>query len=159
MKKQSMIAMFALASLTILSLGCHQPKDGYSNASTSWNWTGTAPLSADIDGVHYQATNGSVASPFGAIVLTGSDNTDSTVSIIFTGIPEMDVLYDCPSTAKLGFDIKSSTSDDYFAATSGEVKVLSLTGNTIEGMFYGTVKDSATGVTHTLKNGYFKMSK
>ncbi len=145
--------MRALTSLVFLVASCSRPKSN----GTDFTWSGTAPLSVDIDGHHFQATTSLVANVSGAIELFGSNSSDTTVTITFTGVPAVDAIYNTPSPANLGMEIKTTT-NDFFTASSGQVKVLSLVGTTIEGDFYGTVKDSM-GVSHTYKNGYFKMTQ
>lgn len=155
MKKHSFIVMLAVVAFPLLSTGCHKP---YSHSQTDFNWTGTAPLSVDIDGTPYQATQSSVASPTGAIVLTGSDGSSTSVEVVFKSVPSESQKYNAPDAVNFVVNTQSSSSSDSYSATTGEAEVTSLVGNTIEGKFYGTVKDT-NGKTHVLTNGYFKMSK
>jgi len=168
MKKRSMIAVLALASMSLVSLGCKKSKSttttptggGPGPGSTSWTWSGTAPLSVDIDGVHYQATNGYATSIVGVFAITTSNGSDTGVTVSFTGTPTAGTIYNCPSPANIGFGVQASgTGGNYEALAGGQIKVIAITDSTIEGQFYGTVKDpsSSSGTTHTMANGYFKV--
>jgi len=162
MKKQIMIAAVALASISLLSVGCKKSKSSTPGSSTDWTWSGTAPLSVDIDGVHYQATTGSATSVVGVLAVTSSNGSDTGVTVSFVGTPTAGTVYDCPSPANIGFGVQAvGTGGNYEALSGGKVKVLSITDSTIEGEFYGTVKDpsSSSGTTHSMTNGYFKVQR
>lgn len=158
-----MIALLALASMSLLTVSCKKKSSTTpGGSSTDWSWSGTAPLSVDIDGVHYQATTGYATSVVGVFAVTSSNGSDTGVTVSFTGTPTAGTVYDCPSPANIGFGVQASgTGGNWEALAGGKVKVISITDSTIEGQFYGTVKDpsSSSGTTHSMTNGYFKVQR
>jgi len=162
--------MAALALVILFSSSCKKSSNNTpANKSgtptgTSWSWTGTAPLSAEIDGVPYQAT---ITGPAWGLTLpafTASNSSDTSFDVLFSTIPTANTVYSyngSDSSVSVNLLVQSATSTSSFIITpGGRIKVIAITDTTIEGQFYGTFSDiNGSGATHTITHGYFKVPR
>ncbi len=131
---------------------------GGGGSNSKFDWTGTDPLSAKVNGTAFQATTGSANSSSGFFIISGSQGIDGTISF---SIPES-------TGAGSTFTLTSSNSatytenftDVYSSALGGggAVKVLENDATHIKGLFYFSGK-SPSGVTKTITEGYFNVTK
>lgn len=127
------------------------------------NWTGTAPLSAKLNGRTFQATTGTAATANGVIVVQGTDEVSmAAVGITFPANAAPGSFYNSPSISATIFYAEPLTLTT-FIPYNGGVKITINNATTAEGYFYGDMRNpNAVGSADTvisLKEGYFKVTK
>lgn len=134
----------------------HFPGSG-NGGGGAFDWSGTDPVSAKIDGKAFQATTASVTPAMGFLAIQASDASFSNVNL---SIPENAA---GGTTVNFGSNTYVAILDGmelYSSSTggSGSIKVLENDATHIKGLFQATVK-SMTGKTKTITEGYFNVTK
>jgi hypothetical protein len=141
------------------------PDDGGGNGggsgggNSSFNWTGTDPMSAKIDGVAFQATSGLANAANGYIVIQGSAGLDGTVMLSFPENTGAGTVVSITSTNPASY--MSGTFDIFNTAAggSGSIKVTENDATHVKGYFYFTAKNAAGANSVTISDGYFNINK
>lgn len=129
-----------------------------------WSWSGTPPFSAKIDGKNFQldTTSTSVYSEaFGYINLNFNDVGKYNIGLSFQTNVQVDSEYSIPSPANISYTYDHIDSGWQLGGFEGKYKILTMTKDSIEGKFYGKVKDytNRTNQMKSVTEGYFKVER
>lgn len=170
MKIFTLASLMAIASFTFFSCS-KQTNTNISDSQTGGNinplskfdWEGTAPLSAKVDGRAFLATSVTVHEFFGYYYITGDANDGSSIS---PGIPVSATegqVYSFPSPANLNWQNSSSSMEEniVLGAGKGQCKIITNNATVIEGYFWADMKDytNVRDTTVRITQGYFKVDK
>ncbi|WP_118973979.1 hypothetical protein [Taibaiella koreensis] len=128
-------------------------------AGIGFNWKGTAPMSAKLNGQPWLATQMTVSNAAGLYynVLGQTDDVILSVSIPANAKAGQVFAMPAPSGTSLVLPVAVTM------GTSGSLKVTVNNASTLEGYFFSTVKTVAgTGTVDTtirISEGYFKVNK
>ncbi len=134
---------------------------GPGGSGSGFNWTGTEPFSAKVDGAVFPLEKApKVVHMLGyySIMADGTDNTSIGLSIPEGAVPGL--VYSMPSPANVSWR-SGTTPTILLGASSGKVKITTNNATTIEGYFSADTKDytGASAVVVRLTEGYFKVAK
>lgn len=175
MKKFTYLAFVALSLLTITSctktvVDMDAPNGNNSSANggpdvsnVNFDWTGNAPLSVKINGTPYVCDPNltDVISFAGYYYITfsdieGADSKGFGIQVGENAIPNK--IYTMPSPFNVSY--QEQNNNIHWGAKSGKYKIITNDATTIEGYFYATLKEQATGIeTGKATEGYFKVTK
>lgn len=139
--------------------GTPPPVIGGGSGGGSFNWSGTDPMSAKIDGNAFQAASGTghyIA--FSGSASISADNNGKTITIL---IPENTA---AGATLNVGgsssLTIQENITDIYSSSFggNGSVKILENDATHIKGLFYGQCKNMS-GTAKSITDGYFNITK
>lgn len=130
-------------------------------SGSNFNWSGTPPLSAKVDGVPFLAVDADIIEFAGYYSITGeaADGSSINPSIPVGAVPGL--IYSMPSPANLGWQNTSGPGLIVLGAMPGKVKIVTNNSTTLEGYFWAEMKDY-TGQKDTvvhITEGYFKVDK
>lgn len=138
---------------------------GNNGGNSSFNWSGTDPLSAKTDGEAWVANDASTFDLNGYTIIDGSlENTsnDKTVMIsIKSSIVEAGKTYSVSATSA---DVVITYTEyidgpTLYTAASGEVRIDENDATHVKGKFYFTGKDPFTSTSKNVTEGYFNINK
>ncbi len=135
--------------------------NGGGNNGGSFNWTGTDPLSAKIDGTPYQATSGSASDLVGFLTIDAGASSPSTSFLLF--FPSNTAAGNTVNFSGTAFATYTDAANTMYNGSpsgggSGALKILENDATHVKGLFYGTLKSSG-GATKTITEGYFNVKK
>lgn len=171
MKILSFTAICATAILSLAS--CSKQTDvKVSDSSTGGNnntgggftvnWTGTAPMSAKINGRDFLAISASASTANGITGASGLNEQPSGISIVFPADAAVGSTHIVPGPKAI---ISYSKMPEMvtFLPVGGKIKITKNDAVTVEGYFFGDLKNSAAvGSADTpvhITEGYFKINK
>lgn len=132
-----------------------------SGSGSGFNWTGTAPMSAKINGAVFTPTEVKLTKSTGYYTVQGSTDEGTFLSVVFpeTAIPGK--VLSSPNPALLGLVTGSSNGTLNLGSMNGKVKIVSNSATVLEGYFYGDMVDFSglNGVVIPVTEGYFKVDK
>jgi len=169
------ISLIATASLvTLLSLGaCNKQYDvkveesqangipGSGNgAGVGFNWKGSAPMSAKIDGKPWLAKEIRVANAAGLYYNVLGQTDDVIMSVSIPANAKVGQVFAMPAPSGASLVIPAVVT----MGASGSLKVTMNTATTLEGYFYSTLKSTpgipgSPDTTIKVSEGYFKVNK
>lgn len=160
-KKLTTIIVAAVLS-TILFSACNKSTTPTATTpATSWNWSGTAPFSAKIDGAAFDTDTSTlqVVSSLGYVNIVVYDKADEVslgLSIQSNAVAGNE--YTMPSPNNLTYTNQNAGMQ--YIASSGKCKIISISANSIEGYFYSDMKDPTGNDPKIPKvtEGYFNVS-
>ena len=128
--------------------------------NNSFNWTGTDPLSAKIDGTPFQATGSANAAPIIGFIMVTGGNSAGDFQIL---VPETIAANTIMTFNTQTFANYLENSTDYYTTNtaqggSGAIKIVENDATHIKGYFYGVFK-KAGGGSKTVTEGYFNAAK
>jgi hypothetical protein len=126
----------------------------------TFNWTGTAPFSVKLDGVSYvvAASDISVFDVLGYLNINADLSDDLSVALSLQSAIVAGE-YTTPSPNNITHTNTLSGFQGAGLNSGCKIKIIQNTPTLIEGKFYGTVKAVTGNETHTLAEGYFKVTK
>jgi hypothetical protein len=132
---------------------------GGGSGGGSFNWTGTEPVSAKVNGVPWQATSFTFMSFAGYYTISAKadDGTSINPGIPANALPGQ--VFSTPSPAALSYTNQSEGL--MLTGNPGKIKVITNDATTLEGYFYGDMRDPQ-GLKDTvvkITEGYFKVTK
>lgn len=158
------LLLFACLIGTILISSCKKdtqdPNTNTGGGSTSWNWAGTVPFSVKLDGVSYTvpANKITIFDIFGYYNINAELTDDLSVALsLETTITTGE--YNTPSPNNFTHTNQVTGFQGGALTNGGKIKIIQNTATLIEGKFYGTVTSPINSQTHTLAEGYFKITK
>lgn len=130
------------------------------NNLNSFNWTGTPPLSAKVNGVPFQAVEANLtefAGYYGFIAKTADGSMSINPSVPVNAIEGQ--VYSMPSPANVSYQTTEPLM--VLGAHRGKIKIITNNANILEGYFWADMKDYSgqTGETAQITEGYFKVEK
>lgn len=136
----------------------HFPGSGNGGGGGAFDWSGTDPVSAKIDGNAFQATTAFASSLNGTLAVQAAGASVNNLSL---AIPENTAAGATISLGTTTYIAYVEGMDMYSSVTggSGSIKVLENDATHIKGLFYGTVKSLNGGKTKTVTEGYFNVKK
>lgn len=160
------LSFAGLLAATVLSLAsCSKQYDtkveeGTTNAGGSgFNWAGTAPMSAKINGTAFLATQMNVSSAAGYYYsVVGQQSGGSILAVSVPANAKEGKVYSMPTPAGLSGVFLP---DLALISTTGKLKVITNNSTTLEGYFWSDLKDP-NGLKDTIvqvTEGYFKVDK
>lgn len=175
MKKLILAAslLFSAATFTACNNGVYDADPNTNNSSTTvpgnlgggtdskFDWKGTDPFSAKVDGIAFQANDVSAISLGGVLVVSGSPSNSSQDITLY--LPENVVAGGKYAFSTSTFGIYTDASNVLYAANaaqggSGGIKILETDESHVKGLFYFTAKNP-NGTTKTITEGYFNAPK
>ncbi len=132
---------------------------GGGSGGGSFNWTGTEPVSAKVNGVPWQATSYTFMSFAGYYTISAKADDGSSIN---PGIPENaqpGQVFSTPTPAGLSYTHQAVSL--LLTGNPGKIKVITNNATTLEGYFYGDMRDPQ-GIKDTvvkITEGYFKITK
>jgi len=143
-------------------IGVPNTGGGGSGGGGSFDWSGTDPISAKVEGQSFHALLDNVVSLNGTIAIQGVDAGTGTSSSISLTFPENTTAGTTISLNTASFVVYMQGADSYTSVMggSGAIKVLENDATHVKGLFYATVK-SMTGGSNakTITEGYFNVTK
>ena len=139
------------------------PPGGGNN--NSFNWSGTAPMSAKVDGTGWNANTGSYLPPGSglpaSVMALGPNNSAIGVMFPETIAPNTIINFDGTNNGSYTPDITSSDPNAKYNASmgsGGSLQILENDASHIKGKFYFNAKNPA-GTTVNITEGYFDVTK
>ena len=133
---------------------------GSGGGGGSFNWTGTDPMSAKIDGTPFQATGTGNYIEMSGFYIVSAGNAGTSILINFPSAPSANTVYSFNTTTSASMtEGSNSYTSNTAAGGSGAVKVLENDATHIKGYFYGVFKSPLGGGTKTVTDGYFNVTK
>jgi hypothetical protein len=134
---------------------------GGNQGANSFNWSGTAPLSAKVNGQPFLATSVDLQDLAGYYYIYGDagDNWGMTPVVPKSALPGQ--IFSMPSPANVSYQWEDGSGLHVLGAQPGKVKVITNNATTLEGYFWADTKD-VTGLSDTIvriTEGYFKIDK
>lgn len=152
------LTFLALLTSVVCFNSCKKANNNNNNSNnSSWNWSGTAPFSAVVNGVEYSTNVNDImcTSVGGKIMVSAGSNNDESIICNFPSDATAGSEYNMPVQAGCTYQ----TDQDALTSTSGKIKITMNSASMVEGYFYCDVKDFNTGTIKTISKGYFKMNK
>jgi len=156
--------LFYFNGKSLITGGTLKITKGYFNI-TNWDWTGTDPMSAEIDGVPWQAITASYYGPISPSLanLRGSDGNGLIIGITSGSDFPVGVFDIYGSINDIGA-VTNMTSGEIYNSTYmklGQVKVLENDATHIKGLFYFNAKENVAVGTKKIRitKGYFNILK
>ncbi len=137
---------------------------GGGGGNNSFNWNGTDPMSAKINGTGWQATDITFAPSVNglpeAVVGNGPNNTAITVYIPENAAANSVTNFNSSITASWSANTMGGADDVYGAAfgSGGAVQILENDATHVKGKFYFNAKNLSGGAV-TVTEGYFNATK
>ncbi len=145
---------------------------GTGTTGTSFNWTGTAPMSAKIEGADFLAETNFAGDILGDIQLGGYNTSgDRGISIQFPGSASVDQVFSLGAGGAASATLREGDLADPDARTfgsaagsGGSLKITRIDADTVEGYFFFNAKEviAGSGVgtdTRNVTQGYFKIER
>lgn len=131
------------------------------SGGSTFNWSGTEPLSAKVNGVPFQAVSATVTSFAGywSVIGKAADNSSINLSIPAGSLPGQ--IFSAPTPANVGWQSTTTGPFILLMANPGKMKVVTNNSTTLEGYFWADTKD-ITGASDSvviITEGYFKVDK
>ncbi|KAA5534735.1 hypothetical protein F0919_08980 [Taibaiella lutea] len=150
--KKTVIDMNANNSNNSSGSSAGNNSNGSNNNTSKFDWTGTAPFSAKVDGTLFVIDPESFmpyGNNFGQINVGYWDiNTSTHLSLWFNSSATAGNIYSCTVQYQL---------PNVSIHGPGKVKIITNNSTEVEGYFYGTPSNSDT--TFNITEGYFKVPK
>lgn len=130
-------------------------------SGSNFNWSGTPPLSAKVDGVPFLAVTTDVTEFAGYYYILGEAADGSSINPAIPLGAVSGLVYSMPSPANLGWQNSSTGAPIGLQASTGKVKIVTNNSTTLEGYFWAEMKDPSgqkDTVVH-ITEGYFKVDK
>ena len=176
MKKGIFICIIAAAGSAIFS-SCNNgnydanPATNYSNipvpvttgggggSTSSFNWTGTDPISFKINGTAYQLTGGTIVTTSGIAFLIAPNGSDElSISFPDATAANATVSLGGSNTVAYGNPVNNNNTSA-LSGGSGGIKILENDATHIKGLFYATLVNQSTNAKETLTVGYFNVMR
>lgn len=132
-----------------------------SGSGSNFNWGGTPPLSAKVDGVPFLAVDIDLTEFAGGYYITGEAADGSSINPVVPVGAVPGLIYSMPSPANVSWQNTSGSGSIVLGASPGKVKIVTNNSTTLEGYFWADMKDY-TGQKDTvvhITEGYFKIDK
>lgn len=138
---------------------------GTSGGGGNFNWTGTDPMSAKIDGTSYTATGVTFSSitsgPLPYEGITGMINGGTL--LVGWPVNAAPGTYTSNTTGTaIVYNIDENGTNWGYASNifggTGQIQIIENDATHVKGRFYGTLKSSGSG-THTMTEGWFNVTK
>lgn len=138
---------------------------GGSGGGSSFNWSGTDPLSAKIEGASYTGTSASFISNGSGPIQYDAVSSTLNGGVIVVGFPK-DAAPGTYTSNATGTGINYSVVEDgvnngYVSNAfggSGQIQITENDASHVKGKFFGTLKSSA-GKSKAFTEGYFNVTK
>jgi hypothetical protein len=137
--------------------------------NSSFNWSGTDPMSALVDGVLWKAGSVKYTDQMGIIFISGfknpSDPNTASMNFSFQNTTiEAGKIYEFntanPNYAAIYSESLMDLNQQYAAnLVGGKIKILECDATHVKGLFYFTGKNVNTNKTVTVTEGYFNVTK
>ncbi len=138
---------------------------GTSGGNSSFNWTGTDPMSAKVNGTGWQAASFTYVPAFQSFPasVVGEASDQSAITIQLPTNPTIGSTYSFGSniSGSYSVNIKSTDPDNVYGSglgSGGQVQVTEDDATHIKGKFYFSGKN-INGQTRTITEGYFNVTK
>src|SRR5690606_12255911 len=143
---------------------------GNGGGGSSFNWTGTDPMSAKINGTEWKANEGIYMNAMGFETIVGQSGNEgdpfaSTITIMFQNANlEVDKIYDfntTSTTASSSYSANLGDPNTVFTGNlgGGKVKILEIDDTHIKGLFYFKGVNTFTQESVEITEGYFNIVK
>lgn len=136
--------------------------NGVGGSSTGgFKWTGTAPMSAKINGVVFVPTAVTLTKNGDYYSVQGHDDNGTFLSAVFPVSAAAGKVFSSPNPALLGLITGSSHGTLNLGSMNGKIKIVTNSTTVVEGYFYGDMVDFSglNGIVIPVTEGYFKVDK
>jgi hypothetical protein len=130
---------------------------GGSGGGGSFDWSGTDPISAKIDGQAWQGTTGTYVAGSGIASIMGGNSMEN-ISLAFPENATAGTTINLGGTTSISY-VKGTTMFNSTIGGNGTIKITENDATHIKGLFYGTVKELTGSGSHTITEGYFNIKK
>lgn len=134
---------------------------GGGNSGGSFNWTGTAPMSAKANGIPFLATSTNVTAAFGYYYISGVGDDGTSIGVNIPSSATDGQVFSFPTPANISWMGPSSAGTIVLGGVNGKCKLIANTATTLEGVFWADTKDYSLQRDTVVKltEGYFKVDK
>ncbi len=147
--------------LAISFLSCVKPETPKVFVPSIYNWSGTDPMSAEINGTPWLASTATYSEFNGWKGVAGFDGSLKGISIALKDISAgTEYTLKDSFTNNTAFYIPAPGSDQMCSnTTDNRVKILENDATHIKGYFFFSTFNSITGTTNKVTKGYFNITK
>jgi len=131
---------------------------GSSNGGGGFNWTGTAPMSAKVNGASFQANEVYFSNAGGYYNIMGQENNAIILGVSVPAGAAEGKVYSAPTPAGVSGAFPPSLA---LISSTGKVKVITNSSTILEGYFWADLRDpnGLSDTTVHITEGYFKVDK